>query len=217
MKEDRLSIVYDMLNNHEDTKSELVSYNIDPSSKRQCALNVKLSKDSPLLHELESQGFKAIYPAELADEEIARMNEDQRFMYELNSQHALLVDSKEPHLSLNLAGQIASHVYSNSGAGVLDGLNTKDNTLTFFPGCSSRFKEGTHENLQATLTALGYKADLDKDSVTVQSNIPYPSVNKSKFAKIFEMAKDKIHSVAEKLGLHKNKEPKVKQDDDLAI
>jgi len=217
MKSDRLSAVYDILNNHEDTKSELIGYNIDPSSKRQCALNVKLSKESPLLQELESQGFMAIYPAELADEEIAIMSDEQRFMYELNSQHALIVDSKEPHLSLNLAGQIASHVYSNSGAGVLDGLDTKDNTLTFFPGCSSCFKEGTHENLQATFTELGYQADLSDGRVTVHSDIPYPSVNKSTFARIFEMAKDKIHSVAEKLGLNKNKEAKVKQDDDFAI
>lgn len=216
MRDDRLQTAYSLLRQHKDTQNSLIGYNTDPSSKKQCALTIELAKDSDLLQELESMGFKAIYPAELADNEIARMDEAQRNTYNIRQQNALIVDTKEDCLSLNLANSIANHVYSNAHSGHLDGLDTVNNAVTYYPD-HTKFKEGTHENLQATLSELGYQTDLTDDRVTVHSNIPYPSVNKSKFAKIFEMAKNKIHNVAEKLGLNKSKEANVKQDDEMSI
>lgn len=209
MRDDRAKMLYDMLSK---TPDILAGETRDTSSKETMGLSINLDKNSEELKKIESLGFKAIYPAELPDEVIARMDESRRAQYERNKNHAYFVDTQGEANTLQRASHIAKHYHSLSNVAGLSALDTQNNSMAF--QSASDCKE---DNLQNILNDLGYDTNLENGWLTVHSDIPYPSVSKSKFAKIFEIAKDKIHSVAEKLGLNKNREAKVKQDDEMSI
>lgn len=71
-----------------------------------------LERDSDTIKKLEGLGFKAIYPAELPEEVIARMSTVERYVYDDKMKRALIIDGKETSHSLDFAKMISDHYLS---------------------------------------------------------------------------------------------------------
>lgn len=156
--------------------------------------------DSETVKKLESLGFKAIYPAELSKEEVSKMSDVDRYVYEDRLKRALIIDGKEPNLSLEFGRIISDHYLSADNKTLLWGVDK--NSLNKVIGLSHH-KEETAQNLQALLESVGFHPTLDGEkynkSITITSDIPYPAVKRSKFEQIYDKAKGKIQGMFAKL------------------
>lgn len=175
-----------------------------------------LERDSETVKRLEGLGFKAIYPAELSEETISRMSDVEKYVYEDKMKRALIIDGKEPNLSLEFAKMISDHYLSADTSTHLWGLDKTNNSLTNHIGLGHH-KEGTAENLQELLSSVGFNPTLDGEkydkSITISSDIPYPAVRKSKLEQIYDKSKGKIQEVFAKLKAFVNQKDKVKEND----
>lgn len=180
-----------------------ISFHSDPALKEDIGYTMYgLERDSETVKRLESLGFKAIYPAELSEEAISRMSDSEKDVYEGKMKEALIIDGKEPNLSLEFAKMISDHYLSADTPTHLWGLDRTNNSLTNHIGLDNR-KEGTAENLQELLSSVGFNPTLDGEkydkSITISSDIPYPAVKRSKFEQIYDKAKGKIQGMFTKL------------------
>lgn len=159
-----------------------------------------ISKDSPLIEELTKAGFKVIYPAEAPKEQIELMTEDQKDDYKYNQNTGMIVDANADMHPIGLASMIAQHYYSNVG-GVLGGY--QDNKIHFYDGIylgKPEEKAKIDEDFRKMLDELGYETKTNESGETLaKGDMPYPTVQKSKFQQIFDTAKSKIQSTFAKI------------------
>lgn len=154
--------------------------------------------DPNLVKALEAEGFKSIFPAKLTDEAIARMDESSKLMYESNLGSSLIVDTQEPHRTVDLVHTIAKHYYSTGDVEPLSGIDKRDNSITEFPW--GNFREGSSEEFSQILSDLGYQTEIGENGqVKAFSDVPYPVVKKSKFGQIYDKAKGRIKDVFSKI------------------
>lgn len=171
----------------------------DPSSKEHNGLLCPgLDKDSETVKHLESLGYKVIYPAQLTEEAVGRMDEAKKYAYDAKMKNALVIDGNEKCLSLDLERLIADHYFS-AGIPAIAGVDFRNNSV-IRGSYSIDFPPETNENYKALLDDIGFQTEKDdKGNVTISSNIPYPAVTKSKFAQIYDKAKEKIQGALAKL------------------
>lgn len=176
----------------------LVGVNTDPHSGEYSTLSYSgLDRDSDTVKKLEEAGFKVVYPAELKEQEVDKMDDDKRAEYDIKLRTALIVDGKEETRSLDLANAISSHYFS-TGHGLMGGVSAENNSITEFP--QGQFVDGSSDKLNKLFTDLGYESQVTENGdITVKSDIPYPTVQKSKFRQLYDMGKEKISSSFAKL------------------
>lgn len=159
--------------------------------------------------ELESLGFKVIYPAQLTEKAISKMDSAQQSVYNGQMNNALIVDTQGTH-TLDEAQLISEH-YFQAGY-ISNGIDGQSNSVTSYP--IGDFKEGSNKEYKDILDSVGYETSIDdKGHVVASSNIPYPAVKKSKFAKIYDNAKGKIQGVFNKLKSIVNTKGQTKEND----
>ena len=176
-----------------------------------------MDKDSKEIKELEGLGYKVIFPAELTEEAIARMNDQEKSSYEFNIKQALVVDTKDKN-DLELANLIRKDYFRIAGYNSsIAGLDIDNNSLTANTSSYNNFKEGSIQEYKKILEEVGYETSYDHlGNVTAFSDIPYPAVKKSKFSQIYENAKGKIKgmfsAIKDRLNI-KNQEKENKKDE----
>lgn len=214
MNKERYNQVYSLLNKHleNDNIKRLIEYTFDPTSKETNGLSLSgLDKDSDTVEQLNNLGFKVIYPASLKEETVASMGTAEKYVYDSKMSQALVIDTKESHLSLDFANTIAKHYFS-TGNSIIAGFDKKNNSITEYP--HGNFAEGTNGEFQNLLNSLGFQTEMDEyGHVSVSSNIPYPAVQTSKFKQIFEKAKGKVQGAFAKLKSYINSKDQVKETD----
>lgn len=183
----------------------------DPSSKEYNGLTIpRLNRESDKVKNLESLGFKVIYPAQLTKQEVDRMDDVQKGAYNAEMSTALVIDGSEKCLSLNLENIIAEH-YFYAGMPDIAGLDSKSNSIVRYP--RDEFPPETNANYKELLDDIGFQTEMDeKGIVTISSDIPYPAVKKSKFEQIYDKAKEKIQGVFAKLKDFVNPKDKIKEN-----
>lgn len=210
MNQEKYEQVVDLLNQNR-KKGELIGESLDPTSKEANALSLTLNKDSETVKKLERLGFKVIYPAQLAEEAVARMDVTQKYVYDAKMSNALIIDGKEQNLSLDFANTIARHYFS-TGDSIIGGVDIENNTMTEYP--HGNFVEGTNNDFQDLLNGLGFQTEMNEyGNITVSSDIPYPAVKKSRFEQIYDKAKGKIQGAFTKLKSLVTSKNKVKEND----
>lgn len=199
---------------NENNPMGLMGQCFDPSSKEHNGLVCPgLDRQSETVKELESLGFKVIYPAQLKEEVVNRMNEAQRFSYMAKMNNALVIDGNEQCLSLNLEDLIAKQYFDASTITPLAGMDYQNNSVTRY-GNSYEFPPETNANYKKLLDDIGFQTEMDdKGNVTTSSNIPYPVVRRSKFERIYDKAKEKIQGAFAKLKALVNPKDKVQEND----
>lgn len=209
MNQERNEQVLKVLREHREKIQEngeiapLIGSHRDPALKEDIGYTMfGMERDSETVKKLESLGFKAIYPAELSEEEVSRMSDADRYVYEDKMKRALIIDGKETNLSLEFGKMISDHYLSADTPTLLWGFDKENNSLTNHIGLGHH-KEGTAENLQALLESVGFNPTLDGEkydkSITISSDIPYPALKRSKLEQIYDKAKGKIQGMFAKL------------------
>ncbi len=171
----------------------------DPHFQETTALYAQYEQiDSDLIEDLEAAGFKSIFPAKLPDEAIERMDKLSRDRYERKMRHSMIVDTQEPHRTVDLVHTIAKHYYSTGDVEPLSGIDKRDNSITEFPW--GNFREGSSEEFSQILRDIGYQTEIGENGqVKAFSDVPYPVVKKSKFGQIYDKAKGRIKDVFSKI------------------
>ena len=157
---------------------------------------ILLDRNSSKVQELEKEGYTVIFPAELSQESIDKMEIDEKENYELNKRLAMIVDANEGCHSLDLARDIATHYYSNC-AGTITGVDYEQNALAIFP--YGDYDPSAHKTLHKIFNELGYNASLDGYQLSINSDAPFCCVTKSKFQQIYTGVKDKLHTMIENM------------------
>ena len=157
---------------------------------------ILLDRNSRKVQELEKEGYKIIFPAELSQQAVAKMGPDEKKHYEINNRLAMIIDPKEDCHSLDLARDITTHYYSNCD-GTITGVDYEQNALAIFP--YGDYEPNTHQALHKIFDELGYTARLDGEQLSINSDEPYPCVTKSKFQQIYFDTKDKLHTMIENM------------------
>ena len=168
----------------------------DDNSNNWSRYTVLLDRNSRKVQELENEGYKIIFPAELSQQAVDKMEPDEKEHYEINKRLAMIVDSAEDCHSLDLARDIATHYYSNC-AGTITGVDYEQNALAIFP--YGDYDPNTHQELHKIYSELGYTASLDGEQLSINSDEPYYCVTKSKFQQIYFDTKDKLHTMIENM------------------
>lgn len=190
----------------------LIGVSHDPSSKEYNGLSISgLNRESDTVKKLESLGFKVIYPAQLTEQAVDRMDDVQKYVYNAKMSTALVIDGSEKCLSLNLENLIAKY-YFDAGMPDIAGLDSQNNSITRYPRYD--FPPETNANYKDLLDDIGFQTEMDENGrVTVSSDIPYPAVRKSKFEQIYDKAKGKIQGAFAKLKALVNPKDKAKEND----
>lgn len=160
--------------------------------------SMTLDKNSNDVQELESQGYKALFPAELSEETIDSMSPEEKEKYKNNINRALILDTKDTCHSLEAIRAITTHYYSSCD-GIITGIDYETNSLAIFP--YGKIPESCHQELYNILIELGYTASLNGLQISVESKTPCPCIKKSKFNQIYECFKDKAILAAQNIGL----------------
>lgn len=215
MNQERYEQASNLLSQHlkeNSTMGGLIGVSFDPTSKENNGLSLSgLNRDSETVKKLESLGFKVIYPAKLTEREVARMNTENKYVYDAKMSNALVIDGNEQNLSLDFAQTIARHYFS-TGYSMERGVDIKNNSVTEYS--YGNFVEGTNNDFQDLLNDLGFQTEMNEyGNVTVSSNIPYPAVKKSKFEQIYNKAKGKIQGAFAKLKSIVTSKDQVKEND----
>lgn len=190
---------------------ELIGVSTDPHTHEEIGYSMRMDKTSREIQELEALGFKVIFPAELTEEAVARMDTAQKYVYDAKLNNALVVDTKGNH-SLDLASVISRHYFQEGHS--MGGLDAKGNSLTEYP--HGEFKEGMNQEYQKLLEEIGYETSMDEyGRVTAFSDIPYPAVKRTKFEQFYENAKGKIKGMfsAIKNRLNSKNQDQVKENE----
>lgn len=182
----------------------------DPSTMETNGLvQYNLKRDSETVKTLESLGYKVIYPAQLTEDKVARMDVTEKYLYDERMNQALVIDGNEKQLSLDFANAIAKHYFSNGL--VMAGVDIENNSITEYP--HGEFVEGVNKDFQDLLNSIGFQTEMNEHGhVAVSSKIPYPAVKKSKFKQIYDKAKGKIQESFAKLKSLVNSKNKVKEN-----
>ena len=180
-------------------KNKQIMVDISQSSLKE-TIGYRMSDLEPYtVKDLEALGFKVIYPAELSEDRVYRMSTREKYFYDYQMKEALIIDGKEQSHSLELAKIISNHYLSADtippGYWGIDETGTSLTKDIEF----DHYKEGTAEKLQELLSDIGVNPTLDGESITISSDIPYPTVRKSKFEQIYDKAKGKIQGTFAKL------------------
>lgn len=214
MNQERQKQAINLLNQYAEKNEprEIIGYSSDPTSKDEAngfVLN-GLARDSGTVEELESLGFKVIYPAKIKEGEIGRWGLETKKINKIFGNNALVIDGEEKHLSLDFANMIAKHYFSCGYS--ISGVNIQNNSITEYP--HGNFEEGANIEFQNLLNDLGFKTQMTEyGNVTVSSDIPYPAVKKSKFEQIYDKAKGKIQGAFAKLKSFVTSKEQVKEND----
>lgn len=119
MKQERNEQVMEILAEHRENIQKngeiapLIGSHRDPALRENIGYTMQgLERDSDTIKKLEGLGFKAIYPAELSEEVIARMSTAERYVYDDKMKRALIIDGKETSHSLDFAKMISDHYLS---------------------------------------------------------------------------------------------------------
>lgn len=223
MNQERNNQVWSILREYQDQEKNKDYYSRpigcfqDPASHEVIGYKVeKLERNSKTVKQLESLGFKAVYPAELSEKEISYMDVGEKYVYESRMKNPLIIDTKETNLSLDYAQLISDHYLSAYRVPSAWGVNKNANSLTTTIDLG-HYKEGTDKNLQKLLNSVGFNPTLDGEpysrNFTVSSDIPYPIVKKSKFEQIYDKAKGKIKGMFEKLTSIVKPKDKIKENE----
>lgn len=206
MKKERAEQITQVFKNRDNYWGRIFGYHIDPQLKETTSLTYgEINPDSSEARDLISQGFKLIYPAELSPEvaeQGSRINSDFSHMYKHRMIQPLIVDSNEQP-TLDFAREIVSHYLSTESispyVGYMYGIDKKNNSISQYID-KKHFKEGSIENLTEMLNDFGFSASLDElGNLNIHSDIPYPTVPKSKFQTMFDKAKGRIRNTFDKL------------------
>lgn len=208
MTKERDDLLYQILSERpkDDQWRSMMGSSIEPSTKQPNGTTVPgLDRNSYTVKKLEANGFKVIYPAPLSKEAIERMDVSAKTVYEMNQSYALVIDGSEKTLSLSFEQLINTHYFWH-GLPTISGVDLQRNAITRYS--RSDFPPETNANYKKLLDDLGFQTEMDEHgSVIVSSDIPYPTVRKSWFEKIYNTARDKVQGTFEKLkNLVKSKE-----------
>lgn len=201
MKKERLEQISNIFSTE---TYKMFGYNRDPQIQETTGVtHGNIDPNSEEAKRLEAAGFKLIYPAELNPETLesySHLSEDNfaPYLYESNMTRPLIVDSNE-RPTLTFAQNIISHYLSQDLGGHIYGYDLKNNTIdrSIAP---KHFKDGSIEKLTEMLNGFGFSTSLDElGNLNVHSDIPYPTVPKSKFQGMFEKAKGKLKDTFNKI------------------
>lgn len=214
MIQERYEQASNLLSQHlkENNQMGMIGVSRDPSSKENNGLTIAgLNRDSDTVKELESLGFKVIYPAQLTEQAVDRMDDVQKYVYNAKMSTPLIIDGSEKCLSLNLENLLAKH-YFKAGMPDIAGFDSRNNSITRY--LRHGFPPETNANYKKLLDDLGFQTEMDdKGRITTSSNVPYPAVRKSKFEQIYEKAKGKIQGAFAKLKELVNQKDKAKENE----
>lgn len=202
MKKERLEQISQIFSDENHT---VFGYNKDPQIQETTSVtHGNIDPNSEEAKRLEAAGFKLIYPAELNSktlESYSHLSEDNfnPYLYECNMTYPLIVDSNQAP-TLTFARTIISHYLSQDNLpGHIYGYDTANNVISANID-TNHFKEGSMENLTEMLNNFGFSTSLDElGNLNVHSDIPYPTVPKSKFQGMFEKAKGKLRDTFNKI------------------
>lgn len=177
-----------------------------------------LKRDSDTVKRLESLGYKVIYPAELSEERISSMSTSEKYVYDRKMNHALIIDKQEECQSLEFGKMITDHYLSAEPIRNLWSVESDKNNNSINNFIDTRsYKEGTDKDLQGLLKEVGVDSTIEQGNyykkIGISSEVPYPTVKKSKFAQIYDNAKGKIQGVFAKLKSLVNSKEQVKDND----
>ncbi len=127
-----------------------------------------------VLEELKEKGYIVIQPAQLSEEKLSQMSENERFNYERQQERVLVVDGNEDWLTPQLAEEIIEFYYSTLdwdgidkvGEGALTCIDPRENEkkvnvkLQYDRGILTQAggaKEGETEKLSAILKEVGFE------------------------------------------------------------
>lgn len=151
-----------------------------------------------------SKDCKLFYPAGIHPEKLQQISEifpERLDGYSYHTKNPLIV-AKDAKPTLDLAREIISHYLSSDkfllDAGCMYGFDSATNSISQYID-PTHFEEGTLESLTQALQEFGFTTSLDEGTLNVHSDIPYPTVPKSKFQGIFDKAKGKIKNTFDKL------------------
>ena len=198
MTKERNELLYQILSERSrDGQWGIMGSSTEPSTKQPNGTIVPgLDRNSDTVKRLEQIGFKVIYPAPLSEDMEDRMSVGRKKVYDLNKNYALVIDSREKTLSLSFE-QLIHDCYFKHGM-TISGVDSKNNTVTRYT--DNEFPPETNANYKKLLDDLGFQTEMDEHgSVIVSSDIPYPTVRKSLFEKIYNTARDKVQGTIEKL------------------
>lgn len=195
MNQDRSKQAINILNEYNKKRKieeqEFIKTSENPHTHEDIGYSLKMDKNSKEIQQLEDLGFKVIFPAELTEEAVAKMDVAQRHEYDTKLNEALIVDTNGQH-SLDLASVIAKHYFQEGHC--MQGVSAQSNSLTEYS--HGEFKEGNNQEYKKLLDEIGYETTMDENGrVTAFSDIPYPAVQKSKIEQIYENAKGKINGI----------------------
>ncbi len=151
-----------------------------------------LGKHSKEIKELEDDGCGVIFPAELSEEAVQNMSDEERTKYEELIGRGLIYDFKQKRLAKDFLGAVIEHYYSASH-GAITGSDTDEKTLCVFP--YGDYDDKVHYEFQKILCELGFQAELEDMLVTVQAPEKLPCVKKEKFYEIYEFAKEHVFTI----------------------
>lgn len=202
MKKERLEQISKIFSNDNYT---ILGYHTDPQLQETTSVtHENIDPNSKEAKRLEAAGFKLIYPAELNSETLenySQFDEDvfNTHLYEVQMAYPLIVDSNQAP-TLDFAQHIISHyLLQDNIGGRIYGCDKVNNATSIDPK-AAHFKEGSIENLIEVLNSFGFSASLDEFGLlNVHSDIPYPTVPKSKFQGMFEKTKGKLKDTFNKL------------------
>lgn len=158
------------------------------------------------VEELKEKGFMVIYPAELSEEKLSQMSEDERKAYKIQQESALIVDGHEDYLTPELAERISDHYYmcydydardqamgSDSSLITIDPRNSRKVTIDlYYKGDMLKaggIKEGEDKRLSEIFKELGYTTQEQADHTTIESGFPYHAYEEH--SKLRQMANDR--------------------------
>lgn len=212
MKDDRKNLFSQILRRNKKDEMLVVGEGVDRTTKEVNAMFPgQLDPNSPEAAELRKNGFTLIYPAPLKENKTGKMDVVARNEYNAKLNSPMVIDNTDLKTT-DLASKIISQ-YLSAGSPMLTGQDFTGNTITPYPDWSE-FEANAMSQLQTTLDNLGYETSIAENNLSVKSDIPFPTVQKSNLSKIFDRAKSKIKDAFNKIkgALTKEKDSKTNED-----
>lgn len=220
MKKERIEDASKILRN-KNNPFFIIGVHTDPQLKETTSLTCgELDPNSHEAKDLMREGFKLIYPAELSTEAVEQSSRLYPDVFPYGYQHHInnpLIVDNNAQPTLDFAREIISHYLSAETlgpyyVGSMYGFDKANNSISQYID-PTHFKPDTLKKLTTMLQEFGFTTSLDElGNLNVHSDIPYPTVPKSKFQGIFDKAKGKLKNTFDKLkeSIFKGKDTKEK-------
>lgn len=223
MEDSKWKKLEEILHKEVDFTDRMMGVGTDPYTHIQESLSVKMKRNPEVIKKLEALGFKVVYPAEISESDQKKLEEkdnEDKYIYNIRRDNALIIDTQLQHHSMSLANTIAKHYFSlgkeyASDYGVdIGGIGNNQ----LFERMSEGFRAQHENEFDEILKSVGFETEQaqnigDMSYLKIHTDGQMYPVKQSKFSQIYMNAKEKIQGMFNKIKAIAKPKTKEKEND----